>query len=135
MKPVLYLIRGLPGSGKSTFARKFEDFRHLEADMYFINGKGEYVFDASKIKDAHDWCKSTAKAFLSEGQNVIISNTFTRAWELSGYIETLEEYTSRIKVYKVIGNFKNIHNVPEEAIKSMKERWEDYPGEVLFEND
>ena len=35
----LALIRGLPGSGKSTIAKSFIpcNFIHLETDMYFIN--------------------------------------------------------------------------------------------------
>ena len=38
-KSELVLIRGLPGSGKSTMARAMTGFVHLEADMHMmING-------------------------------------------------------------------------------------------------
>lgn len=51
----LILVRGLPGSGKSTFAHAiWNNYAICEADQYFINKEtGEYVFDGSKIKDAH----------------------------------------------------------------------------------
>ena len=48
---VLYLVRGLPGSGKSTFAKKLvhSDFLVCEADKYFMVN-GEYKFDVKGSK-------------------------------------------------------------------------------------
>lgn len=57
----LVLIRGLPGSGKSTIARAMAAYEHYEADMYFEKG-GEYCYDASKIKDAHEWCQRETRS-------------------------------------------------------------------------
>ena len=48
----MVLIRGLPGSGKSTCAR--EDYAHIEADMYFMDAEGNYKYNPSK---AHAWCR------------------------------------------------------------------------------
>ena len=53
MEKILYIVRGVPGSGKSTFAEKLvgHDFLVCEADKYFIDKEtGEYKFDISKIK-------------------------------------------------------------------------------------
>jgi len=52
MEKVLYIVRGIPGSGKSTFAKTLGG-NHYEADMYFIGESGNYNFDPTKIKDAH----------------------------------------------------------------------------------
>ena len=57
MEKVLYIVRGIPGSGKSTFAKTLGG-QHYEADMYFIDEEGNYKFDGTKIKDAHKWCQS-----------------------------------------------------------------------------
>lgn len=40
------ILRGLPGSGKSTYAKKLaeEGWLHFENDMYFMKN-GKYVFD------------------------------------------------------------------------------------------
>ena len=46
----LILLRGLPGSGKSTFAEVIGGFR-CEADMYFMED-GEYKFDITRIEKA-----------------------------------------------------------------------------------
>ena len=41
----LYIVRGLPGSGKSTFARSIaKPYQIFEADQYFMK-KGKYNFD------------------------------------------------------------------------------------------
>jgi len=57
----LFLLRGLPGAGKSTLAKSLGG-KHIEADMYF-EYEGKYKFDASRLKEAHDWCQNTVKVW------------------------------------------------------------------------
>lgn len=74
----LYIVRGLPGSGKSTFAKSLGGVNY-EADMFFINENGEYNFDPSKLKDAHNWCRHKAMDSMKSGEPiVVVSNTFTQ---------------------------------------------------------
>jgi len=90
----LTLIRGLPGSGKSTVAAGMSESSgaiHLESDMYFINDEGEYIFDPEKLEDAHHWCLEQTRKYLRMGIPVIVSNTFTRCWEMQKYVD-LEPY-------------------------------------------
>ena len=77
----LTLIRGLPGSGKSTLAKTLSA-RHFEADMYFVNEHGEYLYQADKIGDAHHWCKKMTRKALEQGESVVVSNTFVQRWEI-----------------------------------------------------
>ena len=56
----LFLLRGLPGSGKSTLAKSLDGI-HIEADQFFMAG-GEYKFDASKLKEAHNNCLTRVKS-------------------------------------------------------------------------
>ena len=55
MSKELILVRGIPGSGKSTFAKSLGG-THFETDKFFMVD-GEYKFDGTKIKEAHKWCK------------------------------------------------------------------------------
>lgn len=128
MKKVI-LVRGQPGSGKTTIARMLwvqdVDLRHFEADMFFMVD-GEYCFDAAKIKEAHKWCQDSARETLQEGDSVIVSNTFTQLWEMQPYIDMAKEYGATLQVIECKGDFGNVHNVPSDAIERMRARWEEY---------
>jgi adenylate kinase family enzyme len=64
----LTLIRGLPGSGKSTIARdiSYRDHCtvHCETDNYWIRHDGVYDFNKEYLKNAHAWCQQLTKHFL-----------------------------------------------------------------------
>ena len=131
----LYLIRGVPGSGKSTFARNiWNEYTICEADQYFINKEtGKYNFDISKIKEAHQWCKNQVEAKMKDNQinfqyypEIVVSNTFTQEWEMEPYFKLAEKYG--YKVFTLIVENRhggiNQHGVPDDKIQIMKNRFE-----------
>jgi len=123
-KGELILVRGIPGSGKSTFA-KLIGGEHIETDMFFMKN-GEYVFDASKLKEAHLWCQTRCRlSMATKTPKIVISNTFTQDWEMSEYIDLAEKF--KYKVHTVIVENRHggidIHNVPKETITKMKDRF------------
>ena len=122
----LILLRGLPGSGKSTFAKTICD-EYYEADQYFINENGEYVFDASKLKLAHEWCKLRTEHAMEDGvEKIVVSNTFTQAWEMQPYFELAAKYGYRTHSLIIENKHggKNVHNVPDSKLKEMKDRFQ-----------
>jgi predicted kinase len=130
MSSKLYIIRGLPGSGKSTFAKSL-DVPHYEADMYFMNENGEYNFDRNLLGIAHGWCFKNVKAKMMRGMDVVVSNTFTRRFEFDNYIQEAKKHGVEIVVYRMTAQYQNTHDVPEDVIQIMKNRFEDYDGEIL----
>ena len=123
--PNLLLIRGLPGSGKTTYAKSLIDYMHLETDMYFTNpDTGEYKWDGSLLGKAHKWCQEEVKRTLLEGNSVVVSNTFTKKWEMQAYFDMAKELGIPISVIEMSGRYPNIHGVSEEHIKKMADRWE-----------
>ena len=123
----LILVRGIPGSGKTTFAKEtYPDYKHLETDQFFMVD-GEYVFDKSKQNEYHEQCQTLTRELLLRGENVIVTNTFIRLWELEKYISM--KY-SDLMVIRLDENYGSIHAVPEDVIERMKNSMEDYDGEI-----
>jgi predicted kinase len=122
----LVLIRGVPGSGKTTLARDEyvkNGFAHFEADMFFETVNG-YKFDKDLISEAHKWCQWSAKAALYQGRNVVVSNTFTRAWEMEPYFDMAVTFGIEPEVIICDGAFQNVHGVPDSVVAQMRERFE-----------
>jgi tRNA uridine 5-carbamoylmethylation protein Kti12 len=130
----LILVRGIPGSGKSTIARQLddamEDSLHIEADMYFMKD-GVYQFDATKLHAAHTWCQNMTDTALARGNSVIVSNTFTTVKELRPYFDIAKKFGIVPTVIVAQNQFQNEHNVPEETLKRMRDRFQ-YDIQELF---
>lgn len=126
----LILIRGIPGSGKTTFAKKLMQsdsfmphLQHFEADMWFDRYNGG-KFDPKKLKKAHEWCQKQTKDHLNMGFNVIVSNTFIKRWEVEKYHEIAEECGCFVEEMTMTGEYQNVHGVPDSKVQSMKENFE-----------
>lgn len=120
-KPILILISGYPGAGKSTLAKELLTYlpfkcEHYEADQYFMNSSG-YLFNANKLHEAHKYCIDNTDAALSSGISVIVSNTFTKDWEIKKY----KDLGYRTVIIQCSGEFCNIHDCPEQVVNKMKE--------------
>ena len=148
--PNLLIVRGLPGSGKSTFAKSILDnsndcalvtksfnnmvyTHHYEADMFFEND-GVYNFQRKFISFAHDWCYDNVLRSLLNGNNTIVSNTFVKFWELSKYLDLIKLLPDvKIEIVELHTQFDSIHDVPADTIGKMKKSWEEIPS-VVAEN-
>lgn len=121
----LLLIRGLPGSGKTTMAQEYAKagYVHCEADQYF-EVDGEYRFDSSKLHAAHDDCLRRAIAAMDAGRSVVVANTFVRRWEMEPYLKAAKKRGINVRIVEATGNWPNVHSVPADVIERMRARWE-----------
>ncbi|OWZ20777.1 hypothetical protein PHMEG_0004773 [Phytophthora megakarya] len=125
-KPVVVILRGIPGSGKSTL--------------------GRYVFDVKKLGAAHSTCKGDFARALegdiprSHGGRrphqhvVLVDNTSTQKWEYEPYEDIARSHGSRVHIVEMkcsdalmafrMGQ-RNSHGVPPDKVVSMFMRWEE----------
>lgn len=135
MNGILFLVRGLPGSGKSTFAEHiWNNYAVCEADKFFYDENGNYNFDGSKLKEAHAWCKNEVEKRMIEHQDsggvyypeIAVSNTFTQEWEMEDYLKLAEKYGYKV-VSLIVENRhggQNVHGVPEDKLEQMRNRFQ-----------
>lgn len=133
---MLILMRGLPGSGKSTRARELLSTGHngviLSTDDYFAY-KNDYRYEPGLLGAAHEWNQHRASEALHDGRSpVIIDNTNLQAWEMKPYVEMAlgkgykvdfrEPDTSwKFNPYEL--ERRNKHGVPQEKIAQMMDRF------------
>ena len=112
------------GCGKTTFANLLGKAVCC-ADDYFIHN-GEYKWVAKDIGKAHDWCQRKCRRFMKKRvDRIVIANTNTTVREMQPYYDLARQFG--YQVFSVIVEnrieTKNIHNVPDETIMKMKNRF------------
>ena len=134
-RPTLYLLRGLPGAGKTSLANALAPEKGLfAADDYFTSPEGEYDFRPAELGEAHAQCqKRTAAALAAGEQHIAVHNTFTQRWELEPYLDMLVGFPHYdVVVVDLYDGGKtdaelcdrNSHGVPIASIEAMRARWE-----------
>lgn len=131
------VLRGLPGSGKSSLAEALareHGYLHLEADQHFITN-GVYRFDPARAADAHAVVVRDAFDAMQQNRRVVIANTHVRLWEMASIVGVAQLAGKSCCFVECTGLWGNTHAVPDEAISRMKTRWELLPakfGAVSF---
>jgi predicted kinase len=127
MKQVI-VLQGLPGSGKSTFTRELGGVV-VSADDTFETPEG-YRFDPARISEAHNSCfRAFIEAVQAGKPLVIVDNTNTSVAEMAPYMLGAGAYGYEAKVMRVLCSVetaleRNVHEVPEPAIRAMAEALE-----------
>lgn len=132
MKKVLYIIRGIPGCGKTTFANYiWNDYAIHEADKFFYDKEGNYNFDVNKLHQAHMWCQSEVEIQMKDNQvnpqyypEIVVSNTSTTEKEMQPYLDLAKKYD--YEVFSLIVENRhggvNQHSVPNDTLDKMEKR-------------
>ena len=131
MDKILWLIRGVSGSGKSTVAKQLlslPDSVAYAADDYHTDREGNYNWKVENLGKSHDWCKNEVDhAMFQSTPNIVVHNTSTSAKETKPYLKLAEKYGYKIMslvVENLHGN-DSIHNVPQEVRDNQEKRLRD----------
>jgi predicted kinase len=136
MAPGVFILRGLPGSGKSTFAKQcLASYKNhnscikvCSADDFWMRN-GEYRFDSKEVPQNHQEClrKFIDHAIRWINSTILVDNTNTSISEMETYIKIAQAYgldvsivTFNCSIERSIS--RNTHQVPEGVIKGMFEK-------------
>ena len=122
----LFLIRGLSGSGKSSFARHiWNNYAIFEADKFFCDEEGNYNFDLSKLDEAHKWLYKEVEEAMCDSEEyfeIVITGTLSTDEDVDRYRALADKYGFMV-VSLIVENRhggKNVHDVPQEVIDEMR---------------
>ncbi len=127
--PSLILLRGLPGSGKSTVAAVLSEGKYpvLSIDSYFTDPQtGKYNFEFDKNHLAYKNCEQqTLEQIKAGAYKIFVDNTFTLEWEMEPYFKMAAENSYRLFVLTVENRHgsANVHEIPEEQLRKMAEKY------------
>lgn len=126
----VYIMRGLPGAGKSTFIKTLTGKIDICSADDFHMKNGVYSFDPKNIAAAHNQCLTDFLTGLEIYENqfdyTVIDNTNTSAWEIAPYYRLAEIFKQEVKIIRIHCDFetasaRNIHGVPLEIIWRMNQ--------------
>ncbi|KAL7841434.1 hypothetical protein SRHO_G00251250 [Serrasalmus rhombeus] len=97
---VLVLLRGAPGSGKTTLANAMLEQNPggmvLSTDEYFTQN-GAYCYEPNLLGEAHAWNHRRAKEAFEKGFTpIIIDNTNMQCWEMKPYVALALKHKYRV---------------------------------------
>lgn len=135
------IMRGVPGSGKSTMAKRICEDRQwrnahiVSADHFFMDTTdGTYRFNPEQIGLAHNSCFLRFLDNVQEREEaVIVDNTNTRLWECAPYVLAAQSHGYEVELIHLRANTPDdvvkmsercIHGVPKQVCLDMYDRFE-----------
>jgi len=131
MKLQLYLVRGLPGSGKTSLAKKISS-AEVCADYYVERIAEESGLTYNEVwqdhvKAAHAWCRTTVESWMGwQINDIVVHNVFATKKSMQFYLDLAKHYDYEVNIISV-ENYtqrKNTHGVDSSIIRRMAGSWE-----------
>ncbi|KAK6961364.1 2p 3p-cyclic-nucleotide 3p-phosphodiesterase [Biomphalaria glabrata] len=136
---VMFIMRGLSGSGKSTIVQKIKSIYAkavvCSADDYFYSKDGVYNHDHNLLGAAHADCQSkAAQACQQNAPIIVIDNTNVKRWEMKyyadlgnvhGYVIVTVQPKTPWKMDPVQLAQRNKHGVPYDILKKKVQMFDD----------
>lgn len=137
----LIILRGVPGSGKSTYAKNLVKYLtdvgftavSFEADTFFYDKDGNYNWNPDLLNRAHCWCQNRVSEALTTHDFVIVANTNIDRKSVKNYIKIAKERNADYIILRMKNRYQNIHEVPDIIVENMATRLVDIDGEKMVD--
>lgn len=131
----LIIMRGLPGSGKTTLAITFGG-KIFSTNDFFTKEDGSYQFNPKEISLAHDWNQERVEDAMNKGIGpVVVDNTNIKYEHVEPYLKMAEAYGYKVTVavpqttwaFSPQGCYDHCpHKVPLFVIERSLRDWEEF---------
>merc|ERR1719356_892640 len=145
----LIVLRGLPGSGKTTLAKKLsqrsKNAQICTEDRYHWSGKedglGEYRFQPQLVFLAREWCTKEIREAIQENVNLIIlDNHNARISMYEDHIQFAVEHGYRFRIIEFVASAslidkyraRSYKKFPREVYVKLLKLWEHDPRTELI---
>lgn len=125
----LFLIRGLPGAGKTTFAEVVAEEGDVlvTPDDFILNEQGEYAWSPERLQEAIQLCHAKVNKAMEEGVSRIFVHSVLNKFEHTAYYrERAKQHGYR--VFSLITENhhggKSVYPVPEETMERFREEFD-----------
>jgi NEDD4-binding protein 2 len=96
---ICYIMRGLPGSGKSYDAKKLAPEAQIFSTDKFFMKDGVYVHDPEKLNHYHNLCKGAVRQAMRRRLTpLVVDNTNVRVAEFFPFLEMCLQYDYRVEI-------------------------------------
>ena len=150
VKHIVFILRGISGAGKSTFAKEFAkycfdnkvDYTVVSADDFFEDYEGNYNFDASLLSNAHAEC---LKGFIASLQSkdaeethvVMVDNTNLTRDEALPYVAIAAAYGYEVNIMDFsveidVAYLRSKHMITYAGLNNQFYNWQNNKESVLF---
>lgn len=149
--PLLTIVRGFPGSGKTTFGRELaakQNGLFVEPDMFLYDRDGKYNYTKEAFQDAVRSIKDILEHYFDlGGMFAVYADVLPRIGDVIRFSTDLDNsirygfcslmeptdpapFNFRVhdmpKITYEEAKARNVHNVCEEDLKRMFDEWEDW---------
>lgn len=131
------LIRGLPGAGKTTFAKKMCDDLNaegqnciwLESSMYATE-TGDKIISTRQTPQITNWLLRKVESALNDHDNVIVSRVSLDESDINRFKKIADTHEAELVVYRLDTHWAD--KCPAPIQEQMQTAFRPWPGEIVI---
>ena len=119
------VLQGISGSGKTTYAHKCGTGGFIVSTDFYFYVDGNYVFDHSKLAEAHGRCLKEFIGHLYQAHDVVVDNTNCREIQMAPWVAIANAFNAKLRLVRVEcllstairRAWEGPHKVPKEIVE------------------